>query len=83
MGRGAVSLRGAFADHGATAFEAVATLLAAWIALGVYLVGWALLVISILFRRRLLGLVGLGAVVADVTVAELGGFKAMNEARDD
>jgi uncharacterized protein (TIGR03382 family) len=43
------------------------------------LAGWALLVLGILFRRRLLALVGLGAVVADVTVAELGGFKAMNE----
>jgi uncharacterized protein (TIGR03382 family) len=45
------------------------------------LAGWALLVIGILFRRRVLGLLGLGAVVADVTVAELGGFKAMNEER--
>jgi uncharacterized protein (TIGR03382 family) len=43
------------------------------------LAGWALLVLGILFRRRLLALVGLGGVVADVTVAELGGFKAMNE----
>ena len=44
------------------------------------LVGWALLVLGFLFRRRLVSLLGLGAVVADVTVAELGGFKAMNEA---
>jgi hypothetical protein len=35
-----------------------------------------------LLRRRLLALAGLAAVVADVTVAELGGFKAMNEGRD-
>jgi hypothetical protein len=34
----------------------------------------------VLLRRRLVALLGLGAVVADVTVAELGGFKAMNEA---
>jgi hypothetical protein len=45
------------------------------------LAGWALLVLGILIRSRLLALGGLGAVVADVTVAELGGFKAMNEAR--
>jgi hypothetical protein len=30
-------------------------------------------------RRRLLALLGLAGVVADVSVAELGGFKAMNE----
>ena len=42
--------------------------------------GWALLVLGILTRRRLLALLGLAGVVADVTVAELGGFKAMNEA---
>ena len=41
--------------------------------------GWALLVLGVLFRRRLLALLGLAGVVADVTVAELGGFKAMNE----
>ena len=46
------------------------------------LAGWALLVLGVLTRRRLVALVGLTAVVADVTVAELGGFKAMNEARD-
>ena len=45
------------------------------------LLGWALLVLGILKRSRLLAVVGLGAVVADVTVAELGGFKAMNETR--
>jgi uncharacterized protein (TIGR03382 family) len=44
------------------------------------LAGWGLLVLGILLRRRLLALLGLAGVVADVTVAELGGFKAMNEA---
>jgi len=43
------------------------------------LAGWGLLVLGILFGRRLLALLGLAGVVADVTVAELGGFKAMNE----
>jgi len=43
--------------------------------------GWALLLLGILTRSRLLSLLGLGAVAADVTVAELGGFKAMNETR--
>ena len=47
------------------------------------LAGWGLLVLGILLRRRLLALLGLAGVVADVTVAELGGFKAMTEARDD
>lgn len=47
------------------------------------LAGWGLLLLGILLRRRLLALLGLAGVVADVTVAELGGFKAMNEARDD
>jgi uncharacterized protein (TIGR03382 family) len=45
------------------------------------LAGWALLVLGVLLRRRFVALLGLGAVVADVTVAELGGFKAMNESR--
>jgi uncharacterized protein (TIGR03382 family) len=45
------------------------------------LAGWALLLLGILVRRRLVALLGLAAVAADVTVAELGGFKAMNEAR--
>jgi len=45
------------------------------------LAGWVVLVLGILVRSRLVALAGLGAVVADVTVAELGGFKAMNEAR--
>jgi hypothetical protein len=43
------------------------------------LAGWGLLVLGVLLRRRLIALLGLGAVVADVTVAELGGFKARNE----
>lgn len=41
--------------------------------------GLALLVLGILLRRRLLALVGLAGVVADVTVPELGGFRAANE----
>jgi uncharacterized protein (TIGR03382 family) len=41
--------------------------------------GLALLVLGILFRRRFLALLGLAGVVADVTVPELGGFKAFNE----
>jgi len=45
------------------------------------LAGWALLLLGILKRSRFVALLGLGAVVADVTVAELGGFKAMNETR--
>jgi len=45
------------------------------------LAGWALLLLGILKRSRIVALLGLGAVVADVTVAELGGFKAMNETR--
>jgi uncharacterized protein (TIGR03382 family) len=47
------------------------------------LAGWALLVLGVLTRRRMVALLGLSAVVADVTVAELGGFKAMNEGRGD
>jgi uncharacterized protein (TIGR03382 family) len=47
------------------------------------LAGWALLVLGVLLRRRFVAVLGLGAVVADVTVAELGGFKAMNESRQD
>jgi hypothetical protein len=45
------------------------------------LAGWALLLLGILKRSRLVSLLGLAAVAADVTVAELGGFKAMNETR--
>jgi hypothetical protein len=45
------------------------------------LAGCALLLLGVVVRSRLLLLLGLAGVVADVTVAELGGFKAMNEAR--
>jgi hypothetical protein len=45
------------------------------------LAGWGLLLLGILKRSRMVSLLGLGAVLADVTVAELGGFKAMNETR--
>jgi predicted lipid-binding transport protein (Tim44 family) len=45
------------------------------------LAGCALLGLGILVRSRMLSLLGLAGVVADVTVAELGGFKAMNESR--
>ena len=41
--------------------------------------GWALLILGVILRRRLVAVVGLTAVIADITVAELGGFKAMNE----
>ncbi len=52
------------------------------IALGpVGLAGLGILLLGILKRSRLIALLGLGGVVADVTVAELGGFKAMNETR--
>lgn len=45
------------------------------------LAGCALLFLGILKRSRFISLLGLAGVVADVTVAELGGFKAMNETR--
>jgi hypothetical protein len=45
------------------------------------LAGCALLLLGILKRSRFVALLGLAGVVADVTVAELGGFKAMNETR--
>ena len=45
------------------------------------LAGWALLVLGVLTQRRSVAFVGLSAVVADVTVAELGGFKASHEPR--
>lgn len=41
--------------------------------------GWGLLVLGVVLRRRLLALMGLAGVVADVTVAELGRFNAANE----
>jgi hypothetical protein len=47
------------------------------------LAGCALLLLGILKRSRFTALLGLASVVADVTVAELGGFKAMNEPRAD
>lgn len=45
------------------------------------LAGLGVLLLGILKRSRLIALLGLSGVVADVTVAELGGFKAMNETR--
>lgn len=45
------------------------------------LAGCAFLLLGILKRSRFLSLLGLAGVVADVTVAELGGFKAMTESR--
>jgi hypothetical protein len=45
------------------------------------LAGLGLLLLGILRRSRFTALLGLAAVVADVTVAELGGFKALNETR--
>ena len=36
------------------------------------LAGWALLVLGVLLRRRFVAVLGLSAVVVDVTVAELG-----------
>jgi hypothetical protein len=45
------------------------------------LAGCALLLLGILKGSRFISLLGLAGVVADVTVAELGGFKAMNESR--
>ena len=43
------------------------------------LAGWTVLVLGVLLGRRRLAVLGLAGVVADVTVAELGGFKALNE----
>jgi hypothetical protein len=45
------------------------------------LAGWVLLLLGILKRSRVVSLLGLAGVAADVTIAELGGFKAMNETR--
>lgn len=47
------------------------------------LAGWGLLVLGVLTRRRFVAMVGLTAVVADVTVAGLGGFKAKNDPRSN
>lgn len=44
------------------------------------LAGWFLLALGALRQSRLLAVLGLAGVAADVTVAELGGFKAFNEA---
>jgi hypothetical protein len=41
--------------------------------------GWLTLVLGVVLRRRLVAVVGLTAVVADVTVAEFDGFKARHE----
>ncbi len=50
------------------------------VALGpVGLAGVVALLLGILTRSRILAVLGLGGIVADVTVAELGGFKAMNQ----
>ena len=49
--------------------------------IGLVIAGLGLLVLGILVRSRLLALLGLAGVVADVTVPELGGFKALNEPR--
>ena len=43
--------------------------------------GCVFLLLGILKRSRMLSLLGIAGVVADVTVAELGGFKALNETR--
>lgn len=45
------------------------------------LAGLGVLLLGIVLRSRPVALLGLSGVVADVTVAELGGFKAMNETR--
>ena len=45
------------------------------------LAGCGLLLLGILKRSRTFALLGVAGIVADVTVAELGGFKAMNETR--
>jgi hypothetical protein len=42
------------------------------------LAGCALLLLGILKQSRFVALLGLGAVVADVTIAELGGLRASN-----
>lgn len=47
------------------------------------LAGWALLILGVVLRRRLVAAAGLTAVVADITVAELGGFRALNESNSN
>jgi hypothetical protein len=47
------------------------------------LAGITAILLGILTRSRLLAVLGLSGVVADVTVAELGGFRAMNETRPE
>jgi hypothetical protein len=47
------------------------------------LAGCALLALGVLRRSRFAMLLGLAGVVADVTVAELGGYKALNETREE
>ncbi|MDQ3379139.1 MAG: hypothetical protein M3546_02290 [Actinomycetota bacterium] len=43
------------------------------------LAGLGVLLLGVLKGSRLIAALGLSGVIADVTVAELGGFKAMNE----
>ena len=43
------------------------------------LAGVTVLLLGMLTRSRVLAVLGLGGIVADVTVAQLGGFRAMNE----
>jgi hypothetical protein len=45
--------------------------------------GFLLLLVGTVRRSKLTAFVGLGAVLADVTVAELGGLEAMSEPRGD
>ncbi len=45
------------------------------------LAGLGVLLLGVLKGSRLIAALGLSGVIADVTVAELGGFKAMNETR--
>jgi hypothetical protein len=52
------------------------------IALGpVGLAGIGLVLLGIVLRSRFVAFLGLAGVIADVTVPELGGFRAMNEPR--
>ncbi|CAN5716180.1 hypothetical protein BH18ACT13_BH18ACT13_16580 [soil metagenome] len=45
------------------------------------LAGLGIFLLGVLRGSRLIAALGLSGVIADVTVAELGGFKAMNETR--